>query len=141
MSAILDKYVPYGYRIIHGGHAPRQEPLSAGDVVIATGDRWLPFGRKVYFKIDKVVVINGETYYYLTNGPAFSHEQYERLYINYDHVVITGDFRDGMIPWQSSHYTYRALEKTFDYNSPLTWSWMPRVTVANPDDHKMPYLS
>lgn len=60
MSVILDKYVPYGYRIIHGGHTPRQEPLSAGDVVIAVDDRRLPFGKRIYFKVAKTVVINGE---------------------------------------------------------------------------------
>lgn len=33
---------------------------------MAAGDRWLPFGRKIYFKVAKTVTINGEVYYYLT---------------------------------------------------------------------------
>ena len=123
MSVILDKYVPYGYRIIHGGHTPRQEPLSAGDVVIAVDDRRHLLEKRIYFKVAKTVVINGENVYYLTDGSVLSHDQYEHLYMNYDHVFITGDAVDGMIPIQSSHYTYRALMNPFDpINSTLTWS-------------------
>lgn len=118
MSEIIDKYVPYGYRLMHGGRTIRQEPLSTGDIVIAAGDRRLPFGRKVYFKMAKTVIIDGEIYYYLVNGPAISHEQYGHLYMDYDHVFITGDVVDGMIPLQSSHYTYRGLENIFGY---LSW--------------------
>ena len=131
MSAIIDKYAPYGYRIMHGGHAPRQQPLSAGDVVIAVDDRRLPFGKRIYFKVAKTVVINGENVYYLTDRSVLSHEQYEHLYMDYDHVFVTGDVVDGMIPIQSSHYMYRALMNPFDRAAKLkkTCSQIPNAPV------------
>ena len=126
MNAIIDKYIPYGYRIIHGGHTVRQEPLSAGDIVIAVGNRWPHFERKLYFKVAKAVTINGEVYYYLTDGSVFSHEQYERLYMNYDHVFVTGDISVEMFSWQSSHYTYRGLENIFNFSR----QFIPHLTKS-----------